>query len=110
MKKFWKIRIDNNLRQKMEYLKVSKNYIEILLDDYSEFMDYVNYPDEFKFVIISLNGIHHKYSHNYDYNWSWGGEGDYNWYIEKGYKYCGEINLRKYKLKKLNAGFLENKK
>ena len=35
----------------------------------------------------------------------WGELEDYDWYIKVGYKYCGEINLRKEKLKKINEKF-----
>jgi hypothetical protein len=81
----------------MEYLKVKPDYIHILLEDGSAFMEYLNENPKPKCVYIS-------HTIEYDFNWGWFEDDDVyiNEILSDGtHIYCGEINLRKEKLKRL---------
>jgi hypothetical protein len=87
----------------MEYLKVRPDYIHILLEEGSDFMEYLNDNPKPKYVYISCTKSKSSSWFEGDgFDWSWFEE-DYEKHMSsQGCKYIGEINLRKEKLKKIN--------
>ena len=105
MKKFWVLIKGGDIIQKMEYLKIPSNVIKYLYGiENSDLMVYIKSKYSKKFIISF------ELYDELNEEWGWGEYEDYGWYIRNGYKYKGEINLRKYKLLKLNEKILENKK
>lgn len=100
MKKFWKIRNNSDIKLCMEYLHVEPNYIEILLEETSDFMKYLNKDPKPKCVYISVDDNERTYS-----VFGWFEDKDLSYMLSINYKYCGEINFRIEKLKKLNEQF-----
>jgi hypothetical protein len=95
MKKYWKLQNTSDIKQCLQKLNVGSNYIEILLEEDSAFMIYLNESPKPKYVYITYK--FEKYLHNY-FGWM----EDESLGILNGWQFCGEINLRKEKLKKLN--------
>lgn len=96
MRKFWVINIGKNpsISQIKEILKILK------FDDINRIIDYffcdkncdpVVYLTEENKIIFSYNNG----------KFGWGELKDFDWYMES-YEYCGKINIRNEKLKKLN--------
>jgi hypothetical protein len=96
MKKFWKINFNSDTKQSLEFLSVDKDYILIVMDKTSDIMKCKN-DDGHKYFFICHND--EGYNHHM---WGWGEENDEKWFYRNDYFYCGEVNLRKEKLKKLN--------
>lgn len=95
MKKFWIIDIGKNstISDIKEILKILK------FDDINEIIDgFFCYVDEPIIYLIEKNKI--IFSDN-NGRFGWGELEDFDWYMES-YEYCGKINIRNEKLKKLN--------
>lgn len=96
MKKFWKIRVDNFFKESLVFLGVDDEYINILMDNSCAIMEYV-YEHPSDYIYISYN------SNDISYNkFGWDEIEHYDNYIKEKYEFCGIVNLRKDKLKKLN--------
>lgn len=97
-KKYWKVKTDNlNFRQSLEFINVPESYIKILEK---------NCLIETKYIFIT----YHKKSTEDYCDFCWCDIDEINWLRAHDFKYYGEINLRKDKLKKLNGSKnLENK-
>jgi len=99
MKKFWRINFNSDIKQSLEFLSVDKNYIDIVIDKTSDIMKCKN-EEGHKYFFICYND---EDSPNLYYNlWGWGEQIDEKWFRSREYFYCGEVNLRKEKIKKLN--------
>lgn len=96
MKKYWKVRYDSDIKNKLKYLKLPDYYIDILLDEFSSSMEYLKTS---KFINIS-------YDSTFDYDnkcgWFECNTESEKFMKEKGYKYVGEVNLRKEKILKIS--------
>ena len=102
MKKYWRIQNTSDIKQCLQKLNVDSNYIEILLEDDSDFMRYLN--DNPKYVYITYKDSDHKYYQGNIFGWI--EEEFIDYYSKKeDWQFCGEINMRKEKLKKLNGDF-----
>lgn len=96
MKKFWKVRADNSFKANLESIGVNKEYINILMDNSCAIMIYINeHPS--KYIYVSYN------SNDMSYNkFCWDEIEHYDNYIKENFEFCGIVNQRKEKLKKLN--------
>lgn len=74
--------------------------IEILLEEDSDFMKYLNENPKPKYVYITYKLEKHQDINNY-FCWM----EDESLGILQNWQFCGEINMRKEKLKKLNGDF-----
>lgn len=98
MKKYWRIRNDADIELCLHKLNVGSDYIKILLEEDSDFMKYLNTKAEYVYITYKLEK--HQDIHNY-----------FCWMEDEGlgllhnWKFCGDINLRKEKLKKINGRF-----
>ena len=99
MKKCW--RIQNNtfadIKDSLYKLKVEEEYINIILEDDSDPMRYLNQNPKPRYFYISYNGDNK--------HWGWFEEEYFNSKWLKTYEFCGEINMRKEKLKKINGEY-----
>lgn len=96
MKKFWKVRADNSFKKNLESIDVNEYYINVLTNKYNEPLEYVKNSDsKYIFVCYDSNDIS-------DNKFGWGQIEDYNFFINNDFIFCGTINNRKEKLKKLN--------
>jgi len=93
MKKYWKVRYDSDMLEKLKHINMPNNYIKILLEEDSDMMKCL---ESSNYVYISYNDDIKDISAN---KFGWEKCDDY--FKNKGYEYLGEINLRKEKLKKL---------
>lgn len=89
IKKYWKITFAD-ARESMKAIGVCDEYIEICLDEYSDFIKY----NTDRYTYISYN------SHD-NFCWGWGWCEDEDYYLRCKFEFAGEIKLRKEKLKKL---------
>jgi len=89
MKKYWKI-TNSDVRIKLESLNFDKNLIKVYLNETSIFMFELK---KHQYVFVSYNDVD-------IIKFGWNGINE-TFYIENGYKYCGEVLLRKEKIKKL---------
>lgn len=105
MKKFWKIKNDKYVNEKLKYINVGTDFIASLNSGQSELSFYIDSEKNIKHFYVSFNE-----DSLYDQKWGWGEENDYEWYTSNSYQYAGEVNLRKDKLLKINETILENKK
>ena len=102
MKKCWKIRNDADIKRCLFKLNVNEYYINIILEEDSDPMCYLNQIPKPNYIYIA---------HEPDYRgsgleWGWFEEEYFNDpIVQKKYKFCGEINMRKEKLEKLNEKF-----
>lgn len=104
MRKFWKILNNSDIENSMRYLHVNSDYIKVLLEEDSEFMKYLNKNNP-KYVHISQSDTNgYKLNYNLDNfeGFGWGQEDDIDFFISYNYEFCGIIDFRKEKLKKLN--------
>jgi len=94
MGKIWKIPNNKDIRLALEYLKIEKSYINILLEEDSDFDKYLKEGNDY--VLIIFDGT---------FGWV-----EYEYFSEykNKHKYCGIVDFRKNKLKKLNAKFRQN--
>ena len=99
MKKFWKIRIDSDIRKSLEFLSVNKDYICIMVDKTSDLMKYKE--EGGKYFLICYDDLEPYLNYQ---GWGWGEESDFSWFSRRNFFYCGEVNLRKEKLKKIEYG------
>lgn len=97
MTKFWKIKNSPDIKLSLEKLNLNSNHIDILLEEGSDFIYYLN---EQGYVFIGYND-----NRKDDLFGNFGWCEDENFYLSYGYKYCGEINFRKEKILKLNGEF-----
>lgn len=96
MKRFWKVKVDNFFKKSLISLGVGDEYINILMDNSCAIMEYVNeHPSEYIYISYDSNDI----SNN---KFGWDEIEHFDNYIENGYTFCGIVNMRKDKLKKLN--------
>lgn len=95
MKKYWKVRVDSYFKKSLKNLGVDDEYIEILTDKYNSPMEYVREHNS-KYIFICYDS-----DEKSDNKFGWE-EIENADYMEKNYDFCGIINIRKDKLKKLN--------
>ncbi len=88
MRKYWRIRNDADIEQCLHKLNVDKDYIKIILEEDSNPMLYLNQTPKPDYIYII-----------YRSDWGWGWDEEYS--MSPGYQFCGEINMRKEKLKRL---------
>ena len=94
-KHIWKIPI-SDARLAMEHIGVCNEYIEVLLEPYSDVHKYVIQPKK-KYFSIVYDPLDKFFN-----GWGWlQDESDYDEYVDKGFKPMGLVNLRKEKLKKI---------
>ncbi|MBN1214226.1 MAG: hypothetical protein JXA99_02165 [Candidatus Lokiarchaeota archaeon] len=86
MKKYWKIRNDADIKLNLESINVPNSYIDILLEEDSDFMNHLKIS---KFIHITKG----------DCGFGWLEDEEYAKY--NFWSYEGEVNLRKEKLKKI---------
>lgn len=99
--KIWKIRNNTDIKYAMIHIQVRPEYINFLLSIDSDFMYYLDGKDgNTKPKYVYVGWIEKNEGWFNDKNWGWFEEN--NTEILLRYKYCGEINLRKEKIKKLN--------
>ena len=101
MKNCWRIRNDADIEQCLHKLNVDSNYIKILLEEDSDPIRYLNQIPTPTFIYICYENNIDKYTNNVYNHWGWFEEEYFNNETLTKYKYCGEINLREKKLKKL---------
>ena len=94
MKKFWKVRVDANYKKTLQSLGITDWYIDILTDKNYEPMEYIK-AENSKYIFISYNS---KYRDSNKFCWE---RIDNYEYMMKNYTFCGTINVRKDKLKKI---------
>jgi hypothetical protein len=94
--KYWIIRTTENMLECLKFLGIHEDYIPIMLNNS---LDYL-IAKEKKYICLC-----YKYEDR-DFYWL---EFKYRFTLKKNdYKYGGEINLRREKLKKLNETFRRN--
>lgn len=91
----------------MQYLDVKSNYIEILLEEDSAFMRYLEKRPMYVYICHSDSDYNYFNSNDFG-GFGWGEDVHLDFFISENYEYCGEINLRKEKLQKLSGKFREN--
>lgn len=99
MKKVWKVKNDLDIEFCFEKIGMSNEYMEILLEDDSDFSNYLKTSD---WVYICYDDEHD--SHHCTLGFGWFEFG----YLEEfssysNFEYLGEINLRKEKLLRING-------
>lgn len=97
MIKFWKILNNSDIKLSLEYLKVDKQYIDIILDDDSSFQSYLK--ENFKYVCISYDDDWISFGSKF--GWFEGDDDSISHMLSKGCVFAGNVTLRKQKLKKL---------
>ena len=105
MKKVWRLRNDADIEQCLYKLNADSDYIKILLEDDSDPICYLNQNPKPIYIYISYEYDDHmlQYMQGKLYNhWGWFEEEYFDDSMMQEYEFCGEINLRKEKLKKLN--------
>jgi len=108
MKRFWKILNNFDIENCMRYLDVKSNYIEILLEEDSVFMRYLEKRPMYVYICQS-DDDHNYFENSNDFGgFGWGEESHFDFFISENYEFCGTIDLRKEKLKKLSGKFREN--
>jgi len=109
MKKFWVINIGKNpsesdIRQLLK--KLDLNDIDNIISDFFYDYDYepIIYLTKSDKIIFCMSIERVDCVYNSEY-FGWGELDEYNWFINNDYKFCGNISLRKEKLKKINEKY-----
>ena len=102
MKSFWRVRNDKDTRLYLEFINVSKSYIEILLDPANDPNKYCFSRNE-EYILISYDDVYDNNPILNSFGWGWGTEYDYDFFIKNDFIYQGIVTLRKNKLKKINS-------
>ena len=88
--KFWKIYNNSDIRLCLKKINMPNNYSNIILDDFS---DMIKQLKEVGYAYVLYNSKEKR--------WGWSEDAEY---LERNsYKNCGDINLRKEKILKLNG-------
>jgi hypothetical protein len=104
MKRYWKVRV-SNLKESLIYLGVVQSYIKILLNN--ELIQQYKYI----YIIFDEDTIFDKTCRGWGWNnidTIYSNSSYYSYLIKNNFEYCGEVNLRKLKLEKLNGKVLED--
>jgi hypothetical protein len=98
MKKFWTVRTNSDLKSSLLFLKIPDNYRKIILENDSEVMNHIK-NDNVDYIIITYNDEVNHISTGF---FGWDIMENYDHFPNYNYIFCGTVNLRKEKLKKLN--------
>ena len=96
-KKYWKVLNSPDIKKCLEKLNAPNDYIEILLEEDSDFDKYIKKNSKYVFICQDP-----QFFLNFE-GFGWGEEKDEPFFIEYNYKYTGIINLRKEKLQILKT-------
>lgn len=92
MKKFWIVKFDKYFKDSLKYLGVDNYFINTITDSENQPNDYIK--------MSKYNCFYISYDSN-DRKFGWDRIENYSFFRNNKYEYCGTINLRKEKLKKL---------
>ena len=102
MKKYWKVRV-SNLKESLIYLGVFELYSRRLLKNHIQY--------KYIYIIFDEDTIFDKTCRGWGWNnidTIYSNSSYYSYLIKNNFEYCGEVNLRKLKLEKLNGKVLED--
>ena len=106
MKKFWIINIGKNpSKSDIIYILTKINFVNINGIVHDFFLSDGSNLGPIAYLKTSNKIIFSEGYNNDETQFGWGELKHYDWFIEHEYKYLGEINLRKEKLKKVNEKF-----